>query len=82
VPRSTNHHGSFMDKHEPIYTNDEALGLAGQIAPLTPSVINWVAPGLAGPQLRRLTRRLRASKPAATARRVRAQDSTCRDKWP
>ena len=47
--RSTNHHGLLLDKYKSIYTNDEAFGLAGQIAPLTHSIINRAAPGLAGP---------------------------------
>jgi hypothetical protein len=49
MSRSTNHHGLLLDKYESIYTNDEAFGLAGQIAPLTHSIINRAAPGLAGP---------------------------------
>ena len=40
VSRSTNHHGLLLDKYKSIYTNDEAFGLAGQIAPLTHSNIN------------------------------------------
>lgn len=49
MSRSTNHHGLLLDKYKSIYTNDEAFGLAGQIAPLTHSIINRAAPGLAGP---------------------------------
>ena len=41
--------GLLLDKYKSIYTNDEAFGLAGQIAPLTHSTINRAAPGLAGP---------------------------------
>ena len=49
MSRSTDHHGLLLDKYKSIYTNDEAFGLAGQIAPLTHSIINRAAPGLAGP---------------------------------
>ena len=49
MSRSTNHHGLLLDKYKSIYANDEAFGLAGQIAPLTHSIINRAAPGLAGP---------------------------------
>jgi hypothetical protein len=41
--------GLLLDKYKSIYTNDETFGLAGQIAPLTHSIINRAAPGLAGP---------------------------------
>ena len=41
--------GLLLDKYNSIYTNDEAFGLAGQVAPLTHSIINRAAPGLAGP---------------------------------
>jgi hypothetical protein len=49
MSRSTNHHGLLLDKYKSIYTNDEAFGLAGQIAPLAHSNINRATPGLAGP---------------------------------
>jgi hypothetical protein len=46
---STNHHGLLLDKYKSIYTNDEAIGLAGQVAPLAHSIINRATSGLAGP---------------------------------
>jgi hypothetical protein len=46
---STNHHGLLLGKYKSIYTNDEATGLAGQVAPLARSIINLATPGLAGP---------------------------------
>ena len=49
MSRYTDHHGLLLDKYKSIYTNDEALGIAGQVAPLTHSTINRAAPGLAGP---------------------------------
>jgi hypothetical protein len=49
VSRSTNRHGLLLDKYKSIYKNDEAIGLAGRVAPLTRSIINRAAPGLAGP---------------------------------
>jgi hypothetical protein len=49
MSRSTNHHGLLLDKYKSIYANDEAFGLAGQIAPLAHSIMNRAAPGLAGP---------------------------------
>ena len=49
VSRSTNHHGLPLDKCKSTCTNDEAFGLAGQIAPLAHSITNRATPGLAGP---------------------------------
>ena len=49
MSRSTNHHELLLDKYKSIYTNDEAFGLAGQIAPFAHSIINRATPGLAGP---------------------------------
>ena len=65
-----------------LSTNDETIGLAGQIASFTHSFVNPATPGLAGPQLRRLAHWLRASKPATTARYIPVQASACRGKWP